>query len=110
MFAADTYVIRMTTDEDARALRRLGELDSQPPLAGRALIGEIDGTPAAALSLGDGRVTADPFRRTEDLVAFLRVRAHALQAYQATPSLRERLLAALSARYRAGSVTASATA
>ena len=64
MFAADTYVIRMTTDEDARALRRLGELDSQPPLAGRALIGEIDGTPAAALSLGDGRVTADPFRRT----------------------------------------------
>lgn len=110
MFAANTYMIRMTTDEDARALRRLGELDSQPPLAGRALIGEIDGTPAAALSLGDGRVTADPLRRTDHLVACLRVRAQALQAYEATPSLRERLLAALPARYHAGSVTASATA
>jgi hypothetical protein len=107
---ADTYVIRMTTDEDARALRRLGELDSQPPLAGPALICEVNGTPAAALSLGDGRVTADPFRRTEDLVAFLRVRADARQAYQATPSLRERLLAALPARYRSGSITASAAA
>ena len=107
---ADTYVIRMTTDEDTRALRRLGELDSQPPLAGPVLICEVDGTPAAALSLGDGRVTADPFRRTEDLVAFLRVRAHALHAYQAPPSLRERLLAALAARYRAGSITASASA
>ena len=107
---ADTYVIRMTTDEDTRALRRLGELDSQPPLAGPALICEVDGTPAAALSMGDGRVTADTFRRTEDLVAFLRVRAHALHAYQAPPSLRERLRAPLAARYRTGSITASAAA
>jgi hypothetical protein len=110
MFAANTYVIRMATDEDARALRRLGELDSQPPIGGRALIGEIDGRPTAALSMDNGRVTADPFRHTEHLVACLRMRAQALQAYQATPSLRERLLAALPARYRAGSVTASATA
>jgi hypothetical protein len=110
MFAANTYVIRIATDEDERTLRRLGELDSQWPLTGHSLIGEIDGTPAAALSLGDGRVTADPFRRTEHLVACLRMRAQALQAYQATPSLRERLLAALPARYRAGSATASATA
>jgi hypothetical protein len=110
MFAPDTYVIRMATDEDARALRRLGELDSQPPLAGRALIGELDGTPVAALSMGDGRVTANPFRRTEYLVACLRLRAQALEAYQPSRSLRERLLAALSARYRAGSITASATA
>lgn len=110
MFAANTYVMRMATDEDTRALHRLGELDSQPPLGGRALIGEIDGTPTAALSMDDGRVTADPFRHTEHLVACLRMRAQALQAYQATPSLRERLLAALPARYRAGSVMASATA
>jgi hypothetical protein len=110
MSAANTYVIRLATEEDARALRRLGELDSQPPLAGRALIGEIDGAPAAALSLDDGRVTADPFRRTEHLEACLRLRAQALQAYQATRSLRDRLIAALPARYRAGSVTASAPA
>jgi hypothetical protein len=110
MFAGNTYVIRMATDDDARVLRRLGEIDSQAPVAGRALIGEIDGTPVAALSLGDGRVTANPFRRTEHLVACLRMRAQALNAYEATPSLRDRILAALPARYRAGSVTASATA
>ena len=109
MLAANTYYsIRISTDEDVRALRRLGELDSRPPVTGPALIGEIDGKPAAALSLGDGRVTADPFRRTDSLVACLRVRAQALRAYEATPSLRERVRAAL--RYRAGSVTASATA
>jgi hypothetical protein len=110
MFSANTYVIRMATDDDARALRGLGEIDSQAPVAGRALIGEIDGTPVAALSLGDGRVTANPFRRTEHLVACLRMRAQALNAYEATPSLRDRILAALPARYRAGFVTASATA
>jgi hypothetical protein len=110
MFAANTYVIRMTTDDDVRALRRLGELDSQAPLAGRALIGEIDGTPLAALSLDDGRVTADPFRRTEHLVACLRMRAQALRAYEAIPSLRERIIAALPVRYRAGGATAPATA
>ena len=110
MFAGNTYVIRMATDDDARVLRRLGEIDSQAPVAGRALIGEIDGTPMAALSLGDGRVTANPFHRTEHLVACLRMRAQALNAYEATPSLRDRILAAVPVRYRAGSVTASATA
>jgi hypothetical protein len=110
MFAANTYVIRLATEKDAHALRRLGELDSQPPLAGRALIGEIDGTPTAALSLDDGRVTANPFRHTEQLEACPHMRAQALQPYQATPSLRERLLAALRARYRAGRIPASAAA
>jgi hypothetical protein len=110
MFVANTYVIRLATEKDARALRRLGELDSQPPLAGRALIGEIDGTPTAALSLDDGRVTANPFRHTEQLVACLHMRAQALQPHQAIPSLRERFLAALRARYRAGRITASAAA
>jgi hypothetical protein len=110
MFAANTYVIRMAAEDDVLALRRLGELDSQAPLAGRALIGEIDGNALAALSLDDGRVTADPFRRTEHLVACLRMRAQALKAYEATPSLRERMIAALPVRYRAGAVTAPAAA
>jgi hypothetical protein len=110
MFAANTYVIRMATVGDVPALRRLVELDGPRLFCGPALIGEIGGTPTAALSMDDGRVTADPFRHTEHLVACLRMRAQALQAYQATPSLRERLLAALPARYRAGSVMASATA
>ena len=107
MFSANTFVIRLTTDGDARALRRLGELDSQPPLAGRVLIGEVDGTPTGAMSLDDRRVTANPFRHTEHLVACLRLRAEALEPSRATRSLRERLLAILSARYRAGLLVAS---
>jgi hypothetical protein len=99
MFAGNTHVIRLATDEDAVALRRLAELDSQRPLAGRVLIGEIDATPAAAFSLADGRVIADPFRNTVSLVSYLRVRAQALHTYEATPSLRERIRAALPAWY-----------
>jgi hypothetical protein len=110
MFAANTYVIRLSTEQDSQALRRLAELDSHPQLAGRALVGEIDGAPAAALALGDGRVVADPFRPTAQLVACLRVRAQAWQAYEATPSLRERLRAALPAAARERAVTASGTA
>jgi hypothetical protein len=99
MFAGNIHVIRLATEEDAVGLRRLAELDSQRPLAGRVLIGEIDGTPAAAVSLGDGRVIADPFRNTVPLVSYLRVRLQALQTYEATPSLRERIRAALPAWY-----------
>ena len=51
MFAANTYEVRLATEDDADALRRLAELDSRTPLAGRVLIGQIAGSPAAALSL-----------------------------------------------------------
>jgi hypothetical protein len=98
MFAANTYKLRLATDDDADALRRLAELDSRAPLAGRVLVGEMAGTPAAALSLGDDRVIADPFRRTDHLVACLRIRAGAIRAHEATPSLTARMRAALRPR------------
>jgi hypothetical protein len=100
MFAANTYVIRPGTDDDAAMLLRLAELDSQRPLDGRVLVGEINGTPAAAVSLDNGRVIANPFTHTAHLVAAMRMRAQAFHAYEATPSLRERLLAALPIAYR----------
>src|SRR5687768_2469065 len=71
MFAANTYKLRLATDDDADALHRLTELDSRAPLAGRVMIGEIAGSPAAALSLDEDRVIADPFRRSDHLVACL---------------------------------------
>jgi hypothetical protein len=108
MFVANTHAIRLATDEDAVALRRLAELDSQRRLGGRVLIGEIDGVPAAAVSLADGRVVADPIRRTATLVSRLRVRAQALQAYEATPTLRDRRRAALPASYGARSAAEGA--
>jgi hypothetical protein len=93
MFPANAYVIRRALDEDAPALRQLAELDSQSPIGNEALIGEIDGRPAVAISLADGRVIADPFQSTAPLGAMLNVRARSLSAFERTPSLRERMLA-----------------
>jgi hypothetical protein len=67
--------IRLATDDDLDLIGRIASLDSSTPIDGPALIGEIDGVPVAVLSLNDGRVVADPFRRTADLVALMRVQA-----------------------------------
>jgi hypothetical protein len=95
MIAANAYRIRFSTAADSDSLSGLAERDSQEPLVGRVLIGYIDGTPAAALSLHDGRVIADTSRQTDRVVSALRMRASAIRAFEATPSLRQRLLAAL---------------
>jgi hypothetical protein len=94
MIPANPYRIRFATSEDAGAVRRLAGQGCRSPLGSRVLIAEIDGTPAAALSLRTGRVVSDPSRPTDRLVAALRMRAAAIRAYEATPALRERLLAA----------------
>jgi hypothetical protein len=107
MIAANYYPIRFATSEDADTLRRFAERNSQQPLVGRVLIGQIDGAPAAALSLHDGRVIADSSGHTDRLVATLRMRAGAIRAFEATPSLRERLLAALP-KERGGSIVVPA--
>jgi hypothetical protein len=86
MFAANAYVIRHVVGAES-----LAELDSQRPVTGPALVGEIDGRPAAAISLRDGRVVADPFQHTAALVAQLRMRARALHEHDRTPSLADRL-------------------
>jgi hypothetical protein len=97
MIAANAYSIRFATSKDAEALSRLAERERQQPLVGRVLIGQIDGTPAAALSLEEDRVIADSSRPTDRVAAALRMRAGSVRAFEATPSLSERLLAALPA-------------
>jgi hypothetical protein len=110
MFSATTYTIRVATPADDAALRSLAELDSQSLLTtGRVLVGELDGTPAAALSLLDGRVVANPFLPTAQLRAHLRIRAGALVAYERTPSLSARIRAALSGAIRARPAGADAS-
>jgi hypothetical protein len=101
MYLANSYAIRIATSQDVEVLRRLAELDSKAPLEGPVLVGEIAGTPAAAISLSDDRTVADPFKPTGHLTATLRVRAQALRAVERQPSLRERLLAGLPRAYRA---------
>jgi hypothetical protein len=95
MYPANHYVIRQATSDDERSVRQLAELDSQPPLGGPALIGEIRGLPAAAVSLTDGRVVADPFQSTVLLRQVLHMRVDAFRAYSRTPSLAERVRAGI---------------
>lgn len=91
MYAANAHVIRLATKDDAAALERIAQYDSKQPPSGSALIGEIDGKAAAAISLTDYSVIADPFQRTAQLTQLLRMRATSLQAFVATPSLRDRM-------------------
>ena len=95
MFSSTAYRIRPATEDDAPELRRLAALDSRPALTHPVLIGELDGAPAAALSLADGRLAADPFLPTAALAVHLRLRARGVLAYDREPSLAARIRAAL---------------
>jgi hypothetical protein len=93
MFAANAYLIRHATPADRDALHSIARLDTQRPLDGQVLIGEIDGVAAAAISLENGRVVADPFMRTANLTPLLRVRYRAHRKRLQTPSLVDRMRA-----------------
>jgi hypothetical protein len=73
-----TISIRGAVPSDGPVLTRLAALDSARPPFGPALIAEVDGQPLAALGLRDGRVIADPFARTAELVELLKVHATAV--------------------------------
>jgi hypothetical protein len=106
MFSAAAYHIRPARDEDEPALRRLAYLDSADPLGGRILIGEIDRVPAAAMSLDDDRIVADPFQRSNALRVHLRMRAAGIRAHERMPSVRDRIRAAMRGERIADSVRA----
>lgn len=97
MFAANLYNIHLATEADEASVSRLAGLDCGRRLQRPVLIGQIGGETAAAMSLADGRSVTDPQLHTDHLLACLRVRADALRAYEATPSLHTRMLVAVSA-------------
>jgi hypothetical protein len=66
---------RQAGADDGRKVEDLAALDDAPVLTGEVLLALIDGEAVAALSLFDGRVVANPFRRTDAAVALLRLRA-----------------------------------
>ena len=72
---SSTIVIRTPRPEESFAVRRLAYLDSQRPLRGDVLVAEVDDELLAAISLTDGRIAADPFMHTADVVELLRMRA-----------------------------------
>jgi hypothetical protein len=81
------YVIYEATAGDAVKLWYLAQLTGQPRLRDRVLIGDLQGSPAAAISLADSRIVADPHRDTARLTAQLRSRAQATRAHERTPSV-----------------------
>lgn len=66
--------IRGSRESDLPALDRLAQLDSAAPRAGGHLLAEEDDELRAALPLDGGPAIADPFHRTEELVATLKLR------------------------------------
>jgi hypothetical protein len=67
--------LRLATSADRSALARLAELEQTVSPADPVLLGEVMHRPVAALSLHDGRVIADPFIPTAELVELMRLRA-----------------------------------
>ena len=78
MSTRPSITVRLATGADAAGLHRLATLDSAAPIGEDALLAEIDGDVAAAVTLDGGRVVADPFRRTAEVVDLLRVRREQL--------------------------------
>jgi hypothetical protein len=95
MFAANSFVIRHASDADEPALRRLAELSGQAPVHLPALVGEVAGRTAAAVSLIDCRVVSDPAEQTGRLTPMLLLRARVIHALHTSPALRDRVIAAL---------------
>ena len=95
MLPANHYLIRAARPEDEPMLNRLAYLDEQAPLSGRVLVGEFNDVALAALSIDDKRIVADPFADTSLLRIHLRIQAGAVEAFERTPSLPERMLRAL---------------
>jgi hypothetical protein len=75
MTSTDTIIIRRAGAADAPVLARLAALDSASAPGRDSLVAELGGVAVAALDLADGRVVADPFAPTADVVELLRMRA-----------------------------------
>ncbi len=75
----DGVTVRFSAPLDREAITRLAQLDSTPAPAGPSLVAEVGGELVAALPLDGGRPIADPFRRTEEIVRLLTVRAAQLR-------------------------------
>ena len=71
--------IRYARPGDLSSLARLSELESKALTEGPWLAAETRGVLAAALSLADGTVLADPFRPTANLLSLLELRAAQLE-------------------------------
>ena len=74
--------IRLASDDDAVALRRLAQLDAARLPEGELLVAEAEGEIRAALRVTDSAYVADPFYPSRELVGLLDVRAKRMRREQ----------------------------
>jgi len=72
--------IRAAAEHDLSGIARVAGRDTTPLPTGPFLVAQVGDDLRAAISLDDGTVIADPFHRTAELVAMLRIRARAATA------------------------------
>ena len=73
--SGDEITIRRLGADDARAVRRLAELDSARAPQGELLGAEVGGTLLAVMPAAGGAMIADPFRATAGLRYLLEAQA-----------------------------------
>ena len=95
MFHAHGFTVRRAQESDDATLAWLAARSSQPALRRPALIGDVDGMPAAAISLVDGRVTEDRFTPAAGLVRHLRLHRSGWRVHTRREATRRHLRAAL---------------
>jgi hypothetical protein len=82
MSTSDSITIRRAGAADATVLARLAALDSALAPGADSLVAEAGGRAVAALDLDDGRIVADPFARTAEVVELLRLRAERVRGHE----------------------------
>src|SRR5688500_19016201 len=70
--------IRTARPEDRAELARVAARDTHELPEGKLLVAKVGSNVRAAISLDDGTIIADPFHRTAELVAMLKIRAAAV--------------------------------
>src|SRR5688572_8947597 len=70
--------IRAARAEDRAELARVAARDTHELPQRKLLVANVGSNDRAAISLDDGTIIADPFHRTADLVAMLKIRAGAV--------------------------------
>ena len=76
----ESVLVRHAAPRDAARIRTLARLDDRRMPGGPFLVAELGGEVVAAMSLKTRAVVADPFRRTADVSALLRMRADQIAA------------------------------
>ena len=70
--------IRAARAEDMGEIARVAGRDTHELPEGALLVAKVGSDVRAAISLADGTIIADPFHRTAELVAMLKIRAAAV--------------------------------